>query len=439
MMTILMAGGKGSRMAQFNAELPKPMLPLNGKPILEYQIECLKKQGITDIIIVVGYKKDKIREYFGDGSGVSPVTGNPFGITIRYIEEKEPLGTAGALYFLQDGPKEDILLINGDLVFDIEVSRFAEFHREKRAAATLMVHPNSHPYDSAVIEAQEDGRVMEWRHKEEKREWYKNLVNAGIHMLSPEIFEMARKELGIFKSLQKVDLDRDIFRPLVRTGRIYAYHSPEYIHDAGVPERFAAIGRDLAEGRVEAKCLSHLQKAIFLDRDGTVNQYVGYLTDPAQFELLEGAAEAIRLINESGYLAIVVTNQPVIARGDVSVTMLERIHNKMETLLGMQGAYLDDILYCPHHPDGGFEGEVAALKTECSCRKPKPGMLVAAAEKYHIDLSRSWMVGDSLNDMLAGRAAGCRTAGVGGCRDGEENFPDLLQCIRSILGGRQPE
>lgn len=125
--------------------------------------------------------------------------------------------------------------------------------------------------------------------------------------------------------------------------------------------------------------------------------------------MIDGVAEAIRKINESGYLAIVVTNQPVIARGEVSFEELEEIHNKMETLLGKEGAYLDAIYYCPHHPRKGYEGERPELKIDCDCRKPKPRMLLKAAADFNIDLSRSWMVGDGENDIKAGVNAGCKT------------------------------
>jgi D-glycero-D-manno-heptose 1,7-bisphosphate phosphatase len=160
---------------------------------------------------------------------------------------------------------------------------------------------------------------------------------------------------------------------------------------------------------VQAKNLRHWQKAVFLDRDGTINNYVGFLRNIEDFSLVDGVTEAIRRINESGYLAIVVTNQPVIARGEVSVSQLNEIHNKMETLLGQDGAYVDAIYYCPHHPHKGYAGEIPELKVDCDCRKPKPGMLRQAAEKFHIDLSQSWMIGDSESDIRTGQAAGCRT------------------------------
>ena len=145
-------------------------------------------------------------------------------------------------------------------------------------------------------------------------------------------------------------------------------------------------------------------------------------------------AEAIRHINSSGYLAIVITNQPVIARGEVTVPELDLIHNKMETLLGQEGAYLDAIYFCPHHPDKGFEGEVPELKIDCNCRKPKPGMLLKAAEDFNIDLNQSWMVGDGKNDIEAGKNAGCHTALIGTEDFGqEETVNSLLDVMRGIL------
>ena len=126
---------------------------------------------------------------------------------------------------------------------------------------------------------------------------------------------------------------------------------------------------------------------MFLDRDGTINIEKGFLTDAEDFELIEGAAKAIRTINQSEYLAVVCTNQPVIARGECTFNKLREIHDKMETLLGQEGAYLDAIYYCPHHPDKGFEGERPEYKIDCDCRKPNDGLLRKAAADFNIDLS----------------------------------------------------
>lgn len=398
MKIVIMAGGKGTRISEVNSQVPKPMIPIDGKPILQYQIETLKEQGFVEIILVIGHMGDVIREYFGDGTG--------FGVQIEYIVEEQPLGTAGALFLLKNKVTEDFLLLNGDIIFDVDISRFSEYHHQQGTVATILTHPNNHPYDSGIIIADAQKKVINWLHKEDERLWYKNRVNAGLHMFTCEIFEY-------FPNLCKRDLDRDILKPLIPMRQLSIYDSPEYIKDMGTPDRYYSVIQDIRSGKVKSKNLSNKQKAIFLDRDGTLNQYVGFLTDIEDFRLLEGTAEAVRLINESGYLAIVVTNQPVIARGEVTLEELEEIHNKMETLLGQEGAYVDDIFYCPHHPDKGFDGERVEYKIDCDCRKPKAGMLLAAAQKYNIDLSRSWMVGDEISDMKAGKNAGCQSLGVG--------------------------
>lgn len=393
MRAVIMAGGRGTRITSVAANIPKPMIQICGKPILQYQIECLRKQGIIDIVFVIGYLGNVIKDFFCDGKD--------FDVHITYIEEKEPLGTAGALYYLKDIIKEDFLLLNGDIIFDVDFERFMDYHKKRGGYATIFTHPNNHPYDSGLIVADQEGVVTRWLHKEDERSIYKNRVNAGLHILSVKIFEM-------FHEVQKTDLDRDILRKLIPDRRLAAYDSPEYVRDMGTPERYQMVTRDIESGLVASKNLKNKQRAIFLDRDGTINIYKGFIRDYHELELIPGIADSIRKINESGYLAIVVTNQPVIARGECTIEELEQIHEKMETLLGQEGAYIDDLFYCPHHPDKGFEGERVEYKMECDCRKPKPGLLLQAAEKYNIDLAASYMVGDDERDMEAGRRAGCK-------------------------------
>lgn len=400
MKVILMAGGRGTRISELFPNIPKPLIPINNTPVLEREIISLRDQGFTDIILTIGYMAEKIKYYFGDGSKL--------GVNISYFVEEKPLGNAGALFFLD--LKEDFLLLNADAVFDVDFNRMVEFHKKHGGLVTLFTHPNSHPYDSGLIVAGENGEVEKWLAKEDERpEYYKNRVNAGLHVISPRALELSgikKEDIGDGK---KVDLDRQILKPLCGTGKMFCYDSPEYVKDMGTPERFRAVEEDYRKGVVSAKNLKNKQKAIFLDRDGTINKYVGFLRKEEEFELLPGVADAVRKINQSGFLAIVVTNQPVIARGEVTFEGLDTIHNKMETLLGKEGAYLDAIYFCPHHPHKGYEGEVAELKIECDCRKPKPGMLIKAAEDFNINLSQSFMVGDGENDIKAGKAAGCKT------------------------------
>ncbi|MDR2717107.1 MAG: HAD-IIIA family hydrolase [Treponema sp.] len=392
MQVVIMAGGKGTRVSSIASDIPKPMIPICGKPILEHQIECLKKNGLTGITIGVGHLGWHIKDYFGDGSR--------FGCAISYYTETEPLGTAGMLYKLKN-LSDDFILLNGDVIFDIDFSRMIAFHAGKKAQVTLAVHPNSHPFDSALITTNNNNQVTGWLNKEDERTWYKNRVNAGIHIMSAEFLKNCPQ------SKEKIDLDRDMLKPSISSGRIFAYSTPEYIKDMGTPERYAQVTSDIENGIVRQKNLAVKQKCVFLDRDGTINKFNDFITKPEDFELIDGAAEAIKKINSLGYLAIVITNQPVIARGDVDFQTLDMIHMKMETDLGKHGAYIDDLFYCPHHPDKGFDGERPEYKIDCDCRKPKPGMILQAAEKYNINLSQSYMVGDDMRDVNAGINAGC--------------------------------
>ena len=424
MKVVIMAGGKGTRITSVASDIPKPMIKIDDKPVLEHEIDCLRKQGFKDIIITVSHLGSIIMDYFGDGK--------KFGVNIKYFNEKEPLGNAGALFKIKDELTEDFLLLNADAIFDIDFNRFVDFHKKKGGLVTLFTHPNSHPYDSGLIITDSNDSVLKWLSKEDDRPLnYKNLVNAGLHVISPKILE---KNIDT----PKIDLDRQLLKPLAGTGLMYSYKSSEYVKDMGTPDRFYAVSKDFKEGRVKAKNLANKQKAIFLDRDGTINKSVGFLTNIDDFVLEDGAAEAIKKINNSGYLAIVITNQPVIARGEVSLDELDEIHNKMERLLGAEGAYLDAIYYCPHHPDKGFVGERIEYKIVCDCRKPKPGMILNAAKDYNIDLEKSWMIGDFKNDVLCGKNAGCKTALINQDLKNDVDADiiglNLLECVNKVLG-----
>ena len=429
-----MAGGRGTRIASVANDVPKPMINICGKPILEHQIDNLKACGLTDIILVIGYLGEKIKDYFGDGSR--------FGVCIEYFIEDHPLGTAGALFKMPQ-LTEDFLLLCGDVIIDVDFNRFIAFHREKKAWASLVAHPNGHPYDSSLLVTEIEApkmaggmpvdthQVICWMAKEDERLYYKNRVNAGIELISPELLKETMKNFVPRhpETPDKIDLDRDVLKINIGSGRIYAYDTPEYVKDMGTPDRFFEAENDIKTGKVHAHNLKNRQKAIFLDRDGTINKMVGFITKPEQFELLPGVAKAIKAINKSGYLAIVITNQPVIARGDCTFEQLQTIHNKMETELGKEGAFVDAIYVCPHHTDKGLSGERPEYKCDCDCRKPKPGLLLQAAKDFNIDLSQSYMIGDSDGDVKAGENAGVKEA----IRVEQNQEEALMQILKKIL------
>ncbi len=415
MKAVIQAGGKGTRISSITGDtIPKPMLEVSGYPILYHQIMNLKKSGITDITIIVGHLGNIIQNYFQDGK--------KFGVNISYVVEdpNKPLGTAGALYYLKDKINDDFVFLLADVFIDIDFKKMAEFHYKNNAGITLLTHPNAHPFDSDLVVADKNNKVLTFDHKTNDRTKYNyhNLVNAGIMIFSKETLDLIHEE-------KKYSYEKDIVVPMIEQGRVFSYKSSEYAKDMGTPERYIHVQEDYEKGLPEARNLSNKQKCIFLDRDGTINEYVGFLRKEEQMKLIPGVSQAIKDINDSEYLCIVITNQPVIARGEVTTDGLEEIHKKMEKLLGNDGAFINDLYYCPHHPDKGYEGEIPELKIVCDCRKPSIGLIKKAVEDYNIDLEQSFMIGDSTLDIKLAENAGMKSILVRTGQAGEDNKYDV--------------
>ena len=394
---VVQSGGKGTRMRELtHDEIPKPLLLINGRPMIEWQILQLREYGIKEFILITGHLGEKIEEYFLDGS--------KWGVSIKYIRESIPLGSAGALYHVKKYAKDkDVILVFGDVMFELDWNRFISFHEKKNGVVTLLAHPNAHPYDSDLLIVDSDDRVTGIDSKNNLRNYnYKNCVNAGLSIFKGSLLEQIREE-------EKLDYESQLVEPLMKNGLVFAYNTPEYVKDAGTPDRFAMVCKEQLDGIWDAKCLKNKQKAVFLDRDGTINVHKGFLRSVDEFELIQGVAGGIKKLNQSPYLVIVATNQPVIARSECTFEELDNIHKKMETDLGKEGAFLNDVFFCPHHPHKGYKGEISELKIDCDCRKPKIGMLQMAAVKYNIDLTQSWYVGDTTMDIQTGINARMRT------------------------------
>ncbi|MCX7771181.1 MAG: HAD-IIIA family hydrolase [Proteobacteria bacterium] len=424
MKLVLLAGGKGTRLGLEN--VPKPMVKIGDKPILEHQIELAKSYGINEIFIMSGHLAHVIYDYFKDGKD--------FGVKITHITEPYPLGTAGCIKLLENIIRDRFLVFYGDIMINFDIRSFIKFDRKKRGIASIVVHPNNHPYDSDLIETAEDGKVIAIHPKPHQDGFYRNLVNAAVYILSPEIF----KYITFGKH---VDFGRELFPDLLKKGKeIYAYKTPEYFKDIGTKDRLQKVIEDYEKGKYHIFNKKNKFKAIFLDRDGVINEEVNLLHKHEDLRLIEGSSKAIKKINDSNYLAVVITNQPVIARNLCTLDDLNLIHKKLETLLGNEKAYLDEIYFCPHHPDKGFEGENRAFKIDCECRKPKIGLIKRAVKELKISLNGSYFIGDTERDILCGKNAGLITVALRtghGCRDMKTKpdyfFENLYEAVNFII------
>lgn len=435
MHAVILAGGKGTRLAEVAADIPKPLVPVLGRPVLEYQVENLRRSGITEMTLVVGYLGQQIKNHFGDGG--------KFGVRIDYFTEDRPLGTAGSLAWLRDWLPDRFVALYGDLMVDLNFARLLAFHDRHPGRCTPAVHPNNHPYDSDLLVLDRSGAVRQIVRKSEPRDRpYGNCVNAGICVLDRATLDTLRP--GVVH-----DLEHDVIEPAVQRGEAYAYRTTEYVKDMGTPQRYAQVIRHVADGLVAARNLTRWQKAVFLDRDGTLNGYVGLLSRPEQLCIPDEVYAALAAINESSFLAIVVSNQPVVARNLCTLDELDEINRRLETMLGERHVYIDDLLCCPHHPDRGYPEENPDYKVACDCRKPGTALVDWAVEAYHIDRGTSYFVGDTTTDIQTGRNAGLRTVllktGLAG-RDGKYDVTadlcadNLFDAVTLILAevGRRP-
>ena len=393
MKAVIIAGGKGTRLGL--TDLPKPMVPLAGKPLLEHQLLLLKEYGIKEVIFLTGHLSEKIEEYFGDGQ--------KWGMKLTYIKEEKPLGTGGAVLQLKNSIKERFLVFYGDVVMDFDIARFQKFDAEEESLGSLIVHPNDHPYDSDLVET-ENNKITRFISKPHPDGLvYDNLVNAAVYILSPDIFAYIPEGVSS-------DFGKDIFPKIIdEGGHLRAYQNHEYIKDLGTPDRLLKVEGDLISGKIAKWNLKNKRPAIFIDRDGVINKEVDNLRRIEDFEILPGVTEAIKKINKSDYLAVVITNQPAIAKGFSTLSELGDIHKLLQTRLGEGRAFVNDIYFCPHHPDMGFEGEVRELKIKCNCRKPEIGMIEQAAEDLNIDLKNSYFIGDTTTDLMTAKNAGLKS------------------------------
>jgi mannose-1-phosphate guanylyltransferase/phosphomannomutase len=407
----IIAGGLRTRGAAMTADLiPKALLPVGGVPIIFRQMRVLRREGVTRVSVLAGQLGDRL------GPALEPEAA-ALELDLQVIVEPKPLGTGGCLTALDPG-SEEMLIVYGDMLFDVALAPLWEFHRRKNALLTVVAHPNDHPRSSDLI-VERGGMVQEiLPRRQPRRHDHRNLVPAGFYLASSAFFAALEPRV-------KADMINDVLPRLIATGAsIAVYNTPEYLRDIGSPARHALAERDLVGGGVAALNSAHPRPAIFFDCDGVLNQEPGDpgIVAPDDVKTIPGAGAAVRRARAAGLLTVAVTNRPQVAKGLVTFEGLDHVLGRLEALLAEDGGVLDRIYFCPHHPESGFAGEIAALKIRCECRKPGTLLLRQALADLPIDRPRSMLVGDSLRDIGAARGIGIWAYGVRtgyGCRDGE--------------------
>lgn len=377
---VVLAGGLGTRLGQLTSDTPKPLLPIGGRPFIDYPIAWLARHGIDDIILSTGYLPEQFDAFLAERTWHDPF-GHP--VRMRSLKESVQAGTAGALHLHAEELDERFLLLNGDTFFDCDLARVlavGDRLDDDCVLLTLREVPDAGRYGRVHLEGD---RIKAF---EEKSRAGQGLVNAGVAAIGRGVVDR-------IKALP-ASIEREIYPVLAAEGRLGGLVEDGYFIDIGLPETYKAADRDLP--RIARK------PALFLDRDGVINRDTGYVHHIDAFEWLPGVVETIRLARERGYLVVVVTNQAGVAHGHYDEAAIHALHLEVNAILRRQGCSVDRYYHCPYHPEGAVE----AYRREHEDRKPGPGMLLRAMADLDIDPEGSFLIGDRPTDIQAAKAAG---------------------------------
>lgn len=390
---LILAGGFGTRLGELTRRVPKPMLPVGGRPFLEYIVWNLKRYSITRLLFSVGYLAEQIVRHFGDG--------NRYGVSIEYVIEREPAGTGGALLLAMPKLEDVFLVVNGDTLFDLNYLDLALLMDIDTAAAAM-----------ALRYVEDIGRYGEVRLAGKTIAGFNEKAGRGYGLVNGGVYVIRREAL---KKLSTVpcSLEKDFFPLLASGGQLKGKAYEGFFIDIGLKESLGEA--DITVPRWQKK------PAVFLDRDGVLNVDYGYVHRPEDFTWVDGAPEAVKWLNDQGYLVIVITNQAGIARGYYTEEEFLRFTDWMNEELRREGAHVDATYFCPHHPAEGY----APYHIECECRKPAPGLVRRALVEWPVNPEESIMIGDQEKDLLAASTAGIRGALFKG--------GNLLEFVRSLL------
>ena len=418
---VILAGGKGTRAA--DPSTAKIVQVLGGATLLEWHLRMLKHSEVTDVIVVSGHLGEQVRDV------AERVDTN--GLRVTVWQEEKQQGTTAALALAASTTKaNEFVVVLGDIFMSLPIQDFINQWRSSTRSVGVVVHPSTHPADSDAVFPSHEGTVHV-APKGQEREYVPNLSSAGL-------FAVNRTAIEKYGELK--DLGSNVLPTAAHESDLFVFLTSHYLKDTGTPERLRSAESDIASGAFARRGSLDPRAALFLDRDGVINPSQPEVYQPENFSLLPGIAEAIKQANSAGVPVIVVTNQPGIAKGFMTFDDHQRIRARMDHLLGEHGAFVDDYLFCPHHPDSGFHGEVAELKGPCKCRKPGTELGTFAARRHAINLEASVMVGDTDRDRGFSEDLGMTFVHVcadeGSCREAEcfrDSCSGILRGIEVVL------
>ncbi len=398
---VIACGGMGTRLKKITKNLPKPLYPINEICTLERCIDQLSFFSFENILVTIGFKGSIFENFIKK-------LNKKYNVNIDIFLEKHPLGECGALWQVEENLSENFIFINGDLVFSIDFDRLISFHKRLSSSLTLVTHTSDHPNDSDLVSASNGTLVDHIYLKKEIKDTSSKayLGNSGIVMINKNLLRKIQAPIGneiksVFHHIVKNIFDLKI--------NIYSYNTTEYIKDMGTPRRLKIVEEDLKKNKVSSKNYKNKQKALFLDRDNTlINCKIGkYIVDKKEIKFIDKNIFKIAKISNAYNFVCLVTNQPSIAMGKLSIKELENINSFIIKYCLSKGLKIDVVSFCPHHPHKGFQGEIEVLKNDCFCRKPNPGLILEQAFFRNINLKESLMIGDSDSDSQAADNSGC--------------------------------
>jgi len=384
---VVLAGGKGSRAA--DPSKAKLAQEIDGASLMEWHLRLLQNTEVHEVIVVAGHAGEQVQELC---DGISHPN-----IAIRVIHEKEQRGTVNALRLAAEHTNAtEFLVILGDILMSLNLPQMLQQWVASSKKVAVAVHPSSHPEDSDAVFTSYSGKVLV-AVKKTPRMTVANMSSAGLFAITRE---------GLEQYAHCRDFGSDVLPAAAANDELFAYVTSHYLKDTGTPDRLEAAQEDVTSGAFKRRGSLAPRKALFLDRDGVVNPAIPEVYRSEDYALARGAGQAIREANKAGIPVFVVTNQPGIAKGFMTEADHEAIRARMDTLLIAEGAFIDDYVYCPHHPEKGFQGEVTSLKITCECRKPAPGLALKLEEAHNLDLANSVLIGDTTMDAGLAQATG---------------------------------